>query len=217
MDRFNFSKNELEYISSFDLKDTNYWDNTDEIMTSIRKKIRDYFLLAQDYKCCYCKMTKQEDHGLVWDIEHILPKILYPQFTFTPLNLAISCKECNRNKWNNDIIIDNSKIGSKYITSSNNISIIHPHLDFYEEHLKVVRYGENKIFHTTVNNSSKGKNTIFQCNLFRFIENAFGNSRNFKRDLSNHIYNALSESIESDSTPQEISAIMRTAVNTAIR
>ncbi|MDV7458265.1 hypothetical protein R4643_12325 [Acinetobacter baumannii] len=217
MERFNFNNQEIEYINNFNPEDKNYWDNTDKLMTSIRKKIRDHFLSAQDYQCCYCKMTKQEDHGLVWDVEHILPKILYPQFTFTPLNLAVSCKECNRSKWNNDIVINSSEIKEHYVISSNNISIIHPHFDIYDEHIKVIRYGNNKIFHTTINNSSKGKNTFVYCNLFRFMESTFSDNRGFKRDLYQHINTALSETIEQDSTPQEMSMIIKTAVNTSIR
>lgn len=216
MKRFNFTDNELQYISDFDKKDTNYWDNTNEPMTSIRKKIRDHFLNAQDYACCYCKMTKQEDHGLVWDVEHILPKVLYPQFTFEPLNLATACKECNREKWNKDIAIHSSKLNVRYATSTN-ISIVHPHLDNYEDHLKVIRYGKNKIFHTRVNNSIKGNNTFIVCNLMRFLQSAFGSEKDFKRDLFEHIDTALKETVEEDTTPQEISLIVKTAVNTAIR
>lgn len=217
MKRFEFLENELQYIADFDPTDKKYWDNTNEPMTSIRKKIRDHFLTAQNYQCCYCKMTKQEDHGLVWDVEHILPKILYPKFTFEPLNLAVACKECNRSKWDNDIVIDNSKLNDKYFSTSKNISIVHPHLDKYEDHLKVIRYGDNKIFHTAVNDSIKGNNTFRVCNLMRFLQSAFGADRDFKRDLYNHIDTAIKETIEVNTTPQEMSAIIKTAVNTAIR
>lgn len=217
MKRFNLTASELQYISNFDKKDKNYWDNTNEPMTSIRKKIRDHFLIAQNYQCCYCRMTKQEDHGLVWDVEHILPKILYPQFTFEPLNLAISCKECNRAKWNKDVIIEHSKLDERYISTSSNVSIIHPHLDTYEDHIQVHRFGENRIFHTTVNNSVKGNNTFHTCNLMRFLQSAFDKNRQFKRDLYAHIDKAIKETIEEGTTPQEMSAIIKTAVNTAIR
>ncbi|MCU4316648.1 HNH endonuclease [Acinetobacter bereziniae] len=217
MNRFNFTQTEVEYIKNHDINDSNYWDNTNEPMTSIRKKIRQHFLLAQNYQCCYCKMTKEEDHGLVWDVEHILPKILYPQFTFVPLNLAVSCKECNRSKWNNDIVVDKSKINTKYLSNSSNIAIIHPNLDKYEEHIQVIRYGENRIFHTTVNDSIKGRNTFHLCNLMRFLERAFSPAKQFKIDLYKHIDNAIQETIEEDTTPQEMSMIIKTAVNTAIR
>lgn len=217
MERFNFSALELQYISDFNFEDKTYWDNTNEPMTSIRKKIREHFLSAQNYQCCYCKMTKQEDHGLTWDVEHILPKILYPKFTFEPLNLAVSCKECNRSKWNNDIVIDSSKLNERYLSTSTNISIIHPHLDRYEDHLQVVRFGENRIFHTRVNNSIKGDNTFRVCNLMRFLQSAFDPNRQFKRELFNHIDTAIKESVEENTTPQEMSAIIKTAVYTAIR
>ncbi|HCA5151361.1 hypothetical protein R4572_00735 [Acinetobacter baumannii] len=217
MERFGFNTEELTYIQNFNPADKNYWNNTDELMTSIRKKIREHFLSAQGYQCCYCKMTKEEDHGLVWDIEHILPRVLYPQFTFTPLNLAISCRECNRSKWENDIAIDCTQIKQTYISSSRNISIIHPHFDDYHEHIQVIRYGENRLFHTAVDGSSKGRNTFHLCNLMRFLEKAFNPERQFKRELFNHIDAALKETIEENSSPQEMSTIIKTAVNTAIR
>lgn len=217
MNRFNFSESEVKYINDFDLKDKSYWDNTSEPMSSIRKKIRDHFLSTQNYQCCYCKMTKQEDHGLVWDVEHILPKILYPQFTFEPNNLAVACKECNRSKWNKDIVIKPSSLNSKYLSTSNTITIIHPHLDRYEEHIQVIRYGENRIFHTAVNNSSKGNNTFHVCNLMRFLQSAFDPCRQFKRELYTHIDTALKEVVEEATTTQEMSAIIKTAVYTAIR
>ncbi len=217
MKRFNFTENELRYISDFDRKDKKYWDNTNELMTSIRKKIRDHFLTAQNYQCCYCKMTKQEDHGLVWDVEHILPKILYPQFTFEPLNLALSCKECNRAKWNKDIIIEHSKLNEQYLSTSSNVSIIHPHFDKYEDHIQIIRYGENRIFHTAVNGSIKGNNTFHACNLMRFLQSAFDPNRQFKRDLVDHIDTAFKETVEENMSPQEMRAIIKTAVNTAIR
>lgn len=216
MKRFKFSEDELQYINDFNLEDTDYWDNTNEPMISIRKKIRNHFLLTQNYQCCYCKMTKQEDHGLVWDIEHILPKILYPKFTFEPLNLAISCKECNRAKWNKDVIIEHSRLNDRYASSSN-ISIIHPHFDKYEDHLQVIRYGENRIFHTRVKDSIKGDNTFILCNLMRFLQSAFDPQRLFKRELYNHIDTAFKETVEETTTSQEMSVIIKTAINTAIR
>lgn len=217
MQRFNFSEFELQYIADFDLKDKTYWDNTSEPMTSIRKKIRAHFLSDQNYQCCYCKMTKQEDHGLVWDVEHILPKILYPQFTFEPLNLAVACKECNRSKWNKDVVIKPSNLGNEYLSTSTGVTIVHPHFDKYEEHIQVIRYGENRIFHTAVNDSIKGNNTFHACNLMRFLQSAFDPNRQFKRDLYMHIDTAIKETAEENTTTQEMSAIIKTAVYTAIR
>ncbi|MDI3455220.1 MULTISPECIES: HNH endonuclease [Acinetobacter] len=217
MQRFNFSELELKYINDFDLNDKTYWDNTNELMTSIRKKIRDHYLSSQNYQCCYCKMTKQEDHGLVWDIEHILPKILYPQFTFEPLNLAVSCKECNRAKWNKDVVEKSSNLSNKYLKNSRDITIVHPHLDKYEDHIQVIRYGENRIFHTTINDSIKGSNTFHACNLMRFLQSAFDPNKQFKRDLYMHIDTAIKETVEENTTAQEMSAIIKTAVYTAIR
>lgn len=217
MQRFNFSELELKYINDFDLNDKTYWDNTNELMTSIRKKIRDHYLSSQNYQCCYCKMTKQEDHGLVWDIEHILPKILYPQFTFEPLNLAVSCKECNRAKWNKDVAEKSSNLSNRYLKTSKDITIVHPHLDKYEDHIQVIRYGENRIFHTTINDSIKGSNTFHACNLMRFLQSAFDPNKQFKRDLYMHIDTAIKETVEENTTAQEMSVIIKTAVYTAIR
>ncbi|CAN5469960.1 hypothetical protein BH09CHL1_BH09CHL1_16570 [soil metagenome] len=50
-------------------------------------------------KCVYCESKVR--HVAPGDIEHIIPKSLFPEMTFEWSNLTFSCTECNRRKLNN--------------------------------------------------------------------------------------------------------------------
>lgn len=216
MKRFNYSADELKFINDFDMLDSDYWESKVESMSTIKGKIRGHFLPLQKNQCCYCKMLKQENHGKTWDIEHIFPRDLYPNFTFIPLNLAISCTECNGFKSNKEVRIKTSSKSSRYPSTGSNISIIHPHFDNYDDHIKVIMGPDGRIFHTPINKSKKGRATIMMCNLFRFQEQAFGHENFYKTSISSQITKTLLACITQDMNAQEMALAIKVAVEGAI-
>lgn len=66
--------------------------------------VKKFIKLETSEKCAYCesKIT-HVDHG---DIEHILPKSLFPQYRLTYWNLTFVCKRCNQFKdvYHNDAL-----------------------------------------------------------------------------------------------------------------
>lgn len=50
------------------------------------------FTLAQNKFCPYC------EHGFVREVDHFLPKSMYPILSVSPLNLIPVCRDCNRIK-----------------------------------------------------------------------------------------------------------------------
>lgn len=215
MQRFNYSNDEHDFINQFNKQDSKYWESPDPCMSSIKAKIRSHFLPIQNNECCYCKMLKQEKNGKAWNIEHIFPRDLYPQFTFTPENLAISCIECNNFKLAQDVKKNRSAI-KNYPKTGSNVTIIHPHFDDYDSHIKINRAPDGRIFHTAINKSKKGRNTIIMCNLFRFQEEAFGPENRYQESIVTKISAVLTSCIKNDMTPSEIELLVNATVKSVI-
>lgn len=107
-----------EIIQGFGTLTAEHWKRNE---TRLRKAIRDRLKSMQNNCCVYCGCR-------VWgvgDVEHIAHKADYPQFLFTPQNLAYSCKTCNQTyKGQTDIV------GYADTTYQNcQFRIVHPYLD----------------------------------------------------------------------------------------
>ncbi len=163
---FNFSPDEENLTLSYDGKDYHVWGSKNGAMLGIRKKVRAHLFEKQKYKCAYCQMEKKETHGLVWDIDHILPKSVYPQFIFEPENLALSCKDCNIAKGEQEVLFTPKKKLKHLPDKKEHYKIIHPNLDNYSDHIEINIINGKKLYR--VKNETKGKQTYIMCNLFRF-------------------------------------------------
>ena len=133
----------------------NDWEKS--TFSTIKSNIKDFLRPEQNNKCCYCKRELGFDIKDV-DIEHIISKSTYPEFTFFPLNLALSCPGCNTKKGNYKI---NSKAIVRYPKNSDNLLIVHAHFDKFNDHI-IIHQGF--LFEPI---SKKGSNTITVCELFR--------------------------------------------------
>lgn len=145
------------------------WD--DETLSALKLEIKRHYRREQGNTCFYCRSHIPVDHLRVWDLDHIAPKSIYPQFTFEPRNLTISCVECNSAKDTYDSIVGRPV---RYPTSSARFKIVHAHLDRWDDHLE-------KGLYRFSSKSTKGGETIYACNLFRFNERMIG-ARNAIRD-----------------------------------
>ncbi|MDE9455411.1 HNH endonuclease [Xenorhabdus bovienii] len=151
---YNLLKDE-ETVISVNFKTDKDWSKSvfNSIKSNIVKSLRD----KQENKCCYCRSELGFDLKAV-DIEHIIPKSLYPNFTFNMKNLALSCPGCNTSKGSKDVL---HKPITSYPLSGSNIKIIHPHFDDYYSSINI---HNSAIFE---GKDDKGCETIKLCKLYR--------------------------------------------------
>ena len=127
------------------------------VFDAIKTKVRDNLRPKQNNKCCYCKKELGYDIKEV-DIEHIVPKSEYQNFTFVPLNLALSCPACNTKKGESKIL---SKEIKRYPKTTKSFLIVHAHYDSYNQHIII---HDGCVFEGI---TKKGCRTIEVCELFR--------------------------------------------------
>jgi Bacteriophage Lambda NinG protein. len=154
---YHFTNDELALIN-VNFKTHLDWEKP--IFKSIKTNIINHLRAEQNNECCYCKRKLGFDIKEV-DIEHIIPKSEYSDFTFYNLNLALSCPQCNTKKSTKPVL------KRKYIQYPKNgkaFTIIHAHYDNYSAHIKAL---DNCIY---VAKTTKGGQTIIHCELFRFLE-----------------------------------------------
>lgn len=145
-------------------QDHNYW-SSDEV-TVVKREVKSHYKTVQRLTCVYCKKNFPVQHSGVWDIEHIVPKSLSPQFMFTPKNLCVVCKDCNTEKSNKNVLVNRALVN--YPQRSEAFVIVHPHFDNYDEHIGIHL---GKIYSPK---SDKGRKTIEFCGLLRFSYESVG-------------------------------------------
>ena len=138
--------------------DVKSWE--DDRVIAIRGKIKDHYLKEQQYKCCYCSCRIATSNARLWDAEHILPKINYPQFTFESRNLAVSCPDCNLAKSDKNILVNPKR--KTFPGKSEDYTIPHPHFDEIYRHVSIY---PGKFY---APKTEKGKNIIYLCDLLRY-------------------------------------------------
>lgn len=108
-------------------------------------RVKEFIKSETGDKCAYCESKiLHVDHG---DIEHILPKALFPQYRLTYWNLTFVCKRCNQFK------------SDYHVTGAD---LINPYTDKPDQHL--VACGPMFV---QVPNSQRGYLTITQLRLNR--------------------------------------------------
>lgn len=146
--------------SSPDFSHTNWGD--DDLLI-LRQKIRNFYRKEQKLCCVYCDNPISAISPDGAHIEHIVPKSLYKDFIFTPVNLCVICPDCNQCKSNNEVLQNPLKRTGikKYPRSSGAFKIVHPHFDVYSDHII-------KAHRIYVDLTPKGHWTIGACKLNRF-------------------------------------------------
>ncbi|QXZ20851.1 HNH endonuclease [Lelliottia amnigena] len=162
---YNASHN--SFISAFKKLTTDekesYWDTKgNKELDAIKKHIKDYYLISQDYKCPYCQQKIIVAHNGAWDTEHIIPKDTHPDLMFEPQNLCVSCKDCNGEKSNKNILKNRKAI--RLPKQSKNYIITHPHFDNYDDHIKII---DSSLYFLP--KTDKGRKTVEICGLLRFV------------------------------------------------
>lgn len=161
------------FIDSYDKINYQLWnDEGNKDVKKFRSLIRNHYLSEQKLTCFYCKQYIFSTNGLHWQVEHILPKSLFPQFLFEPKNLIVICPDCNREKGNQNPHIDGDRVCGQqtYPSASGRFKIIHPFFDNYEEHIKRTRSNHcdypDHYFFTACGPKAKATFRIFDLDRF---------------------------------------------------
>ncbi len=137
----------------------NQWKDLD--WTDIKDKIR-YQLSQTQSTCAYCGLSFKGEKDK--QIEHIAPKSdrgRHPYFTFTLLNLVLSCGYCN------NLIVKGSKETikgppNKKRYRKNHFLLVHPYFDDPNHHYEWVDQ-DSCVLIKAKNSSEKG---LFSINMF---------------------------------------------------
>lgn len=132
----------------------------DERLANLRGRIKAHYINEQANRCCYCGEQWLTEHGRVWDLEHVVPKSVHPDFMFEPFNLAVACPDCNNAKRDNETLADPTL--TVYPKSSDSFLVVHPHFDRWKDHVDKC----GLVFRPL---SGKGEWTVKHCNLGRFF------------------------------------------------
>ncbi len=151
---YKFTNDEIKIIQD---NFTSHDDWTKPVFDGIKGNIIDYLRIKQKNKCCYCRWELGFDIKEV-DIEHIIPKSEYSQFTFHAKNLALSCPGCNTSKGKKKVLF---KSITYYPRTGSNIKIIHPHFDNYYNSVEI---HDGAVYEGL---DDKGCETIKKCKLYR--------------------------------------------------
>lgn len=140
-----------------------YWDRKGDVqLDKLKSHIKIHYLVEQDYTCVYCRQKIEVKHHGAWDTDHIIPKSSHPQFTFEPQNLCVACKDCNGAKHDKNVLANPKRV--RLPINSEDYIFIHPHLDVYDQHIKVLELAG---FYLPT--SDKGRETVEICGLLRFV------------------------------------------------
>lgn len=120
-------------------------------------KIRKFYFEEQLKLCAFCKLPFRDEI----QVEHIIPKAgerPRKEFSYYPYNLVVACRNCNTKKSTKNDFTE--QLWKHYPMSGIYFKIIHPHFDYYFDHIDIVdksRY---------VAKTLKGYRTIERCGLY---------------------------------------------------
>jgi uncharacterized protein (TIGR02646 family) len=115
----------------------------DGIMGKHIHKAVSNFLTKLNGRCCYCQEKIFSNANS--NIDHVLPRKHYPQFTFTPHNLAAACITCNALKTGDDFYNENPA-NMNYCKLSNSWKCFHPNFHDFNDHVQMLCLQSNYIY-----------------------------------------------------------------------
>jgi hypothetical protein len=153
-----FEQNELDLIRRLSVPGG--WDVIEA--APLKRKIKDYFLGQGNAPCCYCGLSMSPWHRITIDIEHVLPKGRFPEYTFEIKNLNISCKRCNMTIKGEKVSFYLGISGKDDPFKSELYTFLHPNFDDRRDHLRTVNFQVDEdllIKYCVLAGSAKGEAT----------------------------------------------------------
>ncbi len=136
-------------INGFGVLTKEHWSRN---QTKLRKAIRTELMKLQNNICVYCGCSTYSDE----DVEHIAHKADYPQFLFTPKNLAYSCKICNQIYKKSANVV--AQLDAEYEKCE--FTIVHPYLDDVDHFLDTGKFQIQKKPNLSPSEDAKAEATI---------------------------------------------------------
>ncbi|MEQ1263853.1 hypothetical protein ABTE25_09045 [Acinetobacter baumannii] len=125
----------------------------------VKKQIKVKLKKEFDNTCAFCQRALAEDEDIIIDIEHVLAKHKYVNYSFDIRNLVISCRRCNTGAQKGtrtdfiNYLIQNDQYNASIDFSLDNYKFIHPKYentrDFYE--LECLQAGRAVFMRYTIN------------------------------------------------------------------
>lgn len=134
------------------------WDDDAPSLVAIKSKIYKTLRRNQRCRCAYCGFLKAFEK---FDIEHYLPKRYYPNLMFSPYNLVLACKCCNRDlKFMNNPLpvssVDGKKARKGLVFGKLKYKFWHPYFHDARKHFEY----QGKYNHFIGGLSPEGKETV---------------------------------------------------------
>lgn len=127
-----------------------------------RKVIEEFVewaLANQRDQCAFCGYFVGDlADRRAWSVDHFAPKgnNFYPQWTYNPLNLIITCHSCNtvfKNQFDSVATVAPDYVNCKFL-------LVHPYLDLVDDHLVGTYAGGSRRVGAPEVRSPKGSKTI---------------------------------------------------------
>lgn len=154
---FVLSAEEIVFLSENPLNENNTWG--DNIYKPIKDRIRNYYFDQQNGTCAYCRLPLNGGTDNI-EIEHIIDKNRRIDFAFEPLNLVVSCHNCNFSK-STKRVMNICPPENNYPDNGYLFEINHGHFDDYFTNIE---FRQGSIYHAL---TDKGESTIKKCALDR--------------------------------------------------
>jgi uncharacterized protein (TIGR02646 family) len=113
---------------------------SDKSLYNLKKKIRITLRSQQEGRCIYCRrLIPIERRNAYEDIEHFLDKSkrYYLKWSFSCVNLILSCRACNVEKSTRDMGDAAIRSATAYTENAGNFQWIHPYFDDYHENIEI--------------------------------------------------------------------------------
>ena len=153
-----------EELQKAGAEDPSLWIKKDhalgQLVAIFRGEVKGYYYNGQKRRCCYCSKELDRHQG-TFDADHILHRSGFPWLMFHLSNIAACCKTCGGRKSNKNVLAAEGGHPQQPPSESGDYLIVHPHLDEWDEFLKLDQ------FRRIVPNgdSPKGSNTIRICGI----------------------------------------------------
>lgn len=154
---FVFTEDEKKFLKEHPIGNGFEWK--DSIFKPIKDRIREYYSSLQNCTCAYCRLPMHSGTDNI-EIEHIVDKNRRSDFTFEPLNLVVSCHNCNFTK-STKKVFHNCPPENEFPNTGEPFKIIHGHFDSYFENIELK---QGSFYHAK---TDKGDFTIRTCGLSR--------------------------------------------------
>lgn len=133
-------------------------------LSTLKDEIRSYLRAMQDNRCIFCRRRiSQERRNSFEDIEHFLDKskTKYYKWSFSCVNLALSCHACNLEKGQKDLL----PINVQDYKNNHPFSWLHPYFDQYHDNISIDR-GWVYSLKKNAPKYDEARQMIFECKLY---------------------------------------------------